>query len=265
MTSEIRLIHFWQPNIYIRYTVSITAANGSKLPSSITVDLEVLAYYEFLYAFQKQKPAGSSTPSGTVGSGATATAGSSSANRLTAFLSSLIDADRIMCILFAQVSGTASETMEQLKNQVLSFEQKSKLFWKLLTTLGNSWQKWFKSEKLEVILNPKLNYPKPFQLQFQSTAEQLENFFTQWATFAYEKKLFVKFLSGSSDISSSTASLFPSSFCILQLSWDTPNLLAAQLSFFDAPPKLRSSTFSHLKRELQSFKLVHISCSNNIY
>eukprot|EP01114_Cavostelium_apophysatum_P018268 TRINITY_DN5619_c0_g1_i2.p1 TRINITY_DN5619_c0_g1~~TRINITY_DN5619_c0_g1_i2.p1 ORF type:complete len:2863 (-),score=796.23 TRINITY_DN5619_c0_g1_i2:144-8732(-) len=249
---DVRLLLLWQPNVFIGY--NITHVRDS---ANATIDIEIVAYYEFLHQFtsiQKNKSNQGTSP-----------------YRIQIFLNTLIETDRTMSYLVSQIFSQ-HPSLEGVPSSSTSLEHQSKLFWKVISNVGNNnWHKWLKADKFELLLSPQLagehfeensdshaDYrvgSKGLDFQFNNAMTHIEGILSSWANFGYEGRIYIKFLPNAGGPAGLSSPNFPSSsFCLLQLSWETTNMASIHLVFFGTSVGRRLKTIEDLKAVLTSDK-----------
>eukprot|EP01119_Soliformovum_irregulare_P020798 TRINITY_DN6793_c0_g1_i6.p1 TRINITY_DN6793_c0_g1~~TRINITY_DN6793_c0_g1_i6.p1 ORF type:complete len:2686 (-),score=759.04 TRINITY_DN6793_c0_g1_i6:41-6997(-) len=252
---EIHLRLLWESNIYVCYTITIPKSMDLEFkPSShetpqVKISIAVLAYYEFLHQFSLL----------THQQGSQMYAESPKA--LWQFINTVLEVDR---------------SLAHLENMLCSPEPKQlsapveDVFWKILVVIKSAFHRWFRAEKLEVVLVPTVSQKTPnfegskrstdnlrlIDIDFTKTVEHVEECLFDWAFYKFERQYYVKFLPSKY----SESSLFPSpSFCILQLSWETNCLAIFQLYFFSASSTVRADTVNKLQQKLSEICPKHPS------
>ena len=129
----------WQPHVKIQYAMSSNRAKGKKI--RVSVELSLLANYEFLQLYQQQSIERSSKQ--TIG------------GRLNAFLQALMDTDRQMSYLLTHMNSPKPTI-------TLDPGTQESEFWILMGRLGTQlWHRSMKVDSLNIILKPTLKESKP--------------------------------------------------------------------------------------------------------
>lgn len=143
----------WKEHVYVIYTIKTTCYND--IPNTtpeIQVALDLLAHYDVQGQWsQMQRNAANQLPQ----INSNGSANPSLVHRLQQYLICMIDTDKKLSGLTSQTI-TLNEIMGRSLQTPLHV-QIEKLFWKCLSQLPkNVWHRWFKMERMEVVLLPDL-------------------------------------------------------------------------------------------------------------
>lgn len=143
----------WKENVFVIYTIKATCYND--IPNStpeIQVALDLLSHYDVQGQWSQMQRTASAQPPQT---NPAAIANPTLVQRLQQYLLCIIDTDKKLSGLTSQTI-TLNEIMGRSLQTPLHV-QIEKLFWKCLSQLPkNLWHRWFKMERMEIILLPDL-------------------------------------------------------------------------------------------------------------
>lgn len=142
----------WKENVFVIYTIKATYYYD--IPNStpeIQVALDLLSHYDVQGQWSQMQRAASSQPA----QAPNAISSPSLVQRLQQYLVCIIDTDKKLSGLTSQTI-TLNEIMGRSLQTPLHV-QIEKLFWKCLSQLPkNVWHRWFKMERMEIVLLPDL-------------------------------------------------------------------------------------------------------------